>query len=415
MEFQQQQLDNGLTILAECNPASYSTSIGMFVRAGARDETSEIGGVSHFLEHMVFKGTPRRTAEQVNLELDEMGSDSNARTSHESTVYHSTVLPEFQDRVVDLLCDMMRPSLREDDFETEKKVIIEEILMYDDQPPYGGYEKIMADYFGSHSLGNSVLGTVQTVEGLTSERMRAYHESRYSPRNMALVAAGNVDFKNLVGVAEKLTSNWVSAETERPTPAADPMHGFSLMHKPQSTQEYIIQLASAPASEDPKRYASAVASVIYGSESGSRLYWEFLDSGLAEMAAAGFEDYLGAGLTVSYLCCAPEEAQKNLEKLHAVQEKIERDGFEERELELAKRKIAARIILASERPGTRLFSLGTKWLNGQSYESIAEIAAHYQGVTLEQINEIASLYPLTQNRTLAVGPCESLEPVIAKP
>jgi predicted Zn-dependent peptidase len=150
MEYRQHRLKNGLNILAECNPQAYTSAFGFFVRTGARDETSEISGVSHFLEHMVFKGTPNRSAAQVNLELDEMGSSSNARTGEESTIYHAAVLPEFQGQVVELLSDIMRPSLRVDDFETEKQVIIEEIKMYDDQPPYGGYERMMSEFFGEH-------------------------------------------------------------------------------------------------------------------------------------------------------------------------------------------------------------------------------------------------------------------------
>ena len=124
MKYQQHQLDNGLTVIAECNPAAYTSAFGFFVKAGSRDEAPEIGGVSHFLEHMVFKGTDKRSADQVNLELDEMGSSSNARTGEESTIYHAAVLPEFQEPMIELLADIMRPSLREVDFETEKKVII---------------------------------------------------------------------------------------------------------------------------------------------------------------------------------------------------------------------------------------------------------------------------------------------------
>ena len=124
MEYRQHQLANGLTILAECNPRAYMSAFGFFVKAGSCDETPAIGGVSHFLEHMVYKGTPNRSAEQVNLELDEMGcsSNANARTGEESTIYHAAVLPEFQPQLIQLMADMMRPSLREDDFETEKSV-----------------------------------------------------------------------------------------------------------------------------------------------------------------------------------------------------------------------------------------------------------------------------------------------------
>ena len=178
MEYRQHRLDNGLEILAECNPQAYTSAFGYFVRTGSRDETAAIGGVSHFLEHMVFKGTPNRSAAHVNLELDEMGSSSNARTSEESTIYHSLVLPEFQTPMVELLSDIMRPSLREEDFETEKQVIIEEIKMYDDQPPYGGYERIMREFYGDHPLGNSVLGTTETCLLYTSPSPRDLSTSR---------------------------------------------------------------------------------------------------------------------------------------------------------------------------------------------------------------------------------------------
>ena len=137
MTFREKRLENGLEIVAECNEQAYSTALGFFVNAGSRDETAQNSGVSHFLEHMAFKGTPKRTAADVNRELDEIGSQSNAYTSEEQTVYYAAVLPEYQSNAVDLLTDIMRPSLRQEDFDTEKKVILEEILRSEDQPPFG--------------------------------------------------------------------------------------------------------------------------------------------------------------------------------------------------------------------------------------------------------------------------------------
>jgi len=273
MEYKQHTLDNGLQILAECNPQAYTSAFGFFVRTGSRDETPEVGGVSHFLEHMVFKGTPNRSAAQVNLELDEMGSSSNARTSEESTIYHAAVLPEFQTQVVDLLSDIMRPSLRKEDFETEKQVIIEEIKMYDDQPPYGGYERIMAEYFGDHPLGQSVLGTVETVTGLTPESMMEYFEQRYSPANICLAATGNVDFSQLIEDVERCCGDWKKFSPNRSKQKADYRSGFVSIHKPSSYQQYILQMAPGPSSEDEIRYATSVMSAIIGDDSGSRLYW----------------------------------------------------------------------------------------------------------------------------------------------
>ena len=226
MLYRQHQLANGLEILAECNPDSYAMACGFFVRTGSRDETPEIGGVSHFLEHMVFKGTPNRSAEQVNRELDEMGSNSNARTGEESTIYHATVLPDFQSRVVEVLADIMRPSLRDEDFETEKKVIIEEIRMYDDQPPYGGHERIMAEFYGTHPLSQSVLGTVETVTSLTPSKMHEYFQQQYSPGNIAIAAAGNVDFDQLVTDCEKYCGDWERFDVGPGNPASGAENRF---------------------------------------------------------------------------------------------------------------------------------------------------------------------------------------------
>ena len=408
MQYRQHQLANGLEIVAECNPGAHALACGFFVRTGARDESPEIGGVSHFLEHMVFKGTPNRSAEQVNRELDEMGSHSNARTGEESTIYHAAVLPDFQSRVIEVLADIMRPSLRDDDFETEKKVIIEEIKMYDDQPPYGGHERIMSEYFVSHPLGQSVLGTVQTVGDLTPQGMRQYFEKRYSPSNIALAASGNVDFDKLIEDCEKLCGHWQRFDADRQAPEVTPQHGFVTMLKPESTQQYLIQLCQGPNSHDQDRFAARVLTTILGDDSGSRMYWDFLDSGLAEAAGMGNYEYDGAGLVMTFVCCAPDQAQDNLERLRNLQLAAQSKPITEKELEQAKRKIAAHIILSSERTESRMFSVGSQWLKQHEFKTPAEIAATYETVTLEQVRNVAEHYPLHQNMTLCVGPNDKL-------
>ena len=159
VNFQKHTLPNGLTVLAEVAPEAHTAAVGFFVKAGARDETGELMGVSHFLEHMMFKGTARRTADDVNREFDEIGADYNAFTSHEQTVYYAHVLPEFLPRAVDLLGDMLRPALRTDDFDMEKNVILEEIGMYDDRPEWVLQDRLLEEYFRGHPLGYRVLRT----------------------------------------------------------------------------------------------------------------------------------------------------------------------------------------------------------------------------------------------------------------
>src|SRR6185503_1583711 len=256
MPFRHHTLDNGLEIVAETSPDAYSSAYGFFVRTGARDETAEISGVSHFLEHMVFKGSANRSAAEVNRDLDDLSASSNAYTSEEQTVYFATTLPDDQESIVELLADMMRPVLRQDNFATEKQVILEEIAKYDDQPPYGAHEKCMAAFFGDHPLGKSVLGTVNSVGGLTRSQMLAYFEQRYSPTNMVLAAAGNVDFDSLVLQAQNYCGRWDMFEAPRAISPAQPRADFQVIHKPLAVQEYVFQLSPAPAATDEDRYAA---------------------------------------------------------------------------------------------------------------------------------------------------------------
>src|SRR4051794_11579657 len=184
MPFHHHTLPNGLQLIGETTPSAKSAAVGFFVRTGARDETQDVSGVTHFLEHMVFKGTPRRTAFDVNRDFDRIGADYNAFTSEENTVYYASVLPEYLPQAVDILADILRPSLRDDDFNTEKKVIIEEIGMYEDNPTWSAYDHARRLHFADHPLGNSVLGSVQSIPDLTPERMRDYFGRRYSPANV---------------------------------------------------------------------------------------------------------------------------------------------------------------------------------------------------------------------------------------
>ena len=250
----------------------YSTALGFFVNTGARDENDAVAGVSHFLEHMAFKGTPSRSADDVNREFDEMGAHYNAFTNEENTVFYAAVLPEHQDQAVDLLADILRPSLREDDFNTEKQVILEEIQMYEDQPPFGADDKCRALHYGAHPLGRSVLGTAESVGGLSAEAMLDYFRRRYSPGNIVLAGAGRIDFDALVDLAERRCGDWTPAATGRTVEPAAARDGFQVLHKETATQQYVLQLAAGPAAEDADRYAAKLLATVLGDDSGSRLY-----------------------------------------------------------------------------------------------------------------------------------------------
>lgn len=410
MQFRSHTLPNGLDVIAECNDEANTSAVGFFVKTGARDETDEVSGVSHFLEHMVFKGTPKRSAEDVNREFDELGAHYNAFTSEEKTVYYAAVLPEYVRPTVELWADVLRPSLRTEDFDTEKQVILEEIKMYEDQPPFGADDKIRAIHFGKHPLGRSVLGTVQTVGALSVDQMRGYFSRRYSPDNILLAASGKVDFDDLVATAEKVCGDWQRTDAGRVIEPAAPHSGFECIHKESATQEYVIQFANGPMASDPDRVPAKILTTIIGDDEGSRLYWELVDPGLAENASLSHHDHFGAGLFITYLAQDPEYAQKNMQCVLDVYREVESKGVTDSELTLAKNKLASRIVIGSEKPRNRLFSIGQNWSYRHEYRTPKDDLDIIDAVTQDDIRRVLKKFPLTTATTLAIGPLKKLKP-----
>jgi predicted Zn-dependent peptidase len=404
LEFRSHRLDNGLEVIAETNNDAHSMSVAFLVRTGARDESDNVAGVSHFLEHMCFKGTPRRSADDVNREFDEIGAHYNAFTSEECTAYYASVLPEYQEPSVDLLADILRPSLRQDDFDMEKKVILEEIQMYLDQPPFGMDDRIKQLHLSGHPLARSVLGTSQSVGALTPERMRDYFTSRYSADNVFVAAAGRVDFDALVSQVAARCGDWKPGGAKRETPPAISEPRFEVVHRPTATQEYVLELADAPASEDADRYAAKLLATIVGDDSGSRMYWELVDSGLAETASLGHYEYLGVGMFYTWLACEPDDVEENLARLHAIYRQVESSEVSDDELRQAKNKVKARVVLSSERPQSRLFNVGGNWLQRREYRTVADDLQSLDDVTAGDLQAVMKKYPLSRYTTITVGP-----------
>src|SRR6185312_2281498 len=182
----------------EENPDSHSFAAGLFVKTGSRDEEAGINGVSHFLEHMMFKGSDKYTWEDVNRIFDEMGARYNAFTSQEMTAYYANVLPEFTEKAIEHLSHLLRPAIRNADFDTEKKVILEEIAMYLDDPGHRLYEKLMEMHFGNHPLSMSILGPSERIAALQRDQMAEYFDRRYGPGNMVLAVTGQMNFDDIV-------------------------------------------------------------------------------------------------------------------------------------------------------------------------------------------------------------------------
>ena len=408
MPFHSHTLPNGLDVIAESFPDANTASVGFFVKTGARDENDAVSGVSHFLEHMVFKGTPHRSAADVNREFDELGAHYNAFTSEEKTVYYAAILPEYLRQTVELWADVLRPSLRTDDFTTEKQVILEEIKMYEDQPPFGADDRVRALHYGTHPLGRSVLGTSQSVGALAVEQMRGYFEHRYSPDNIVLAATGKIDFTELVATAERCCGEWQRTGAKRVIEPAASRGGFEVIHKESATQEYIIQLLNAPAVEEEDRFAAKVLSTVLGDDSGSRLYWALIDEGRADHASISHHDYFGTGLYITYLSQDPENAAENLQTVIDLYRQVQAENVTEAELKLAKSKLASRIVLGSEKPRNRLFAVGANWTYRREYRSVKDDLETVDRITLADLRRVLDRYPLTSGTTLAIGPLKTL-------
>src|SRR6516164_944215 len=313
MPFHSQTLSNGLQIIGESHPAALSAAVGFFVKTGSRDETPAVSGVSHFLEHMVFKGTPRRTALEVNRDFDKIGAQYNAFTSEENTVFHAAVLPEYLPSAVDILADILRPSLREDDFEMEKNVIIEEIGMYEDQPMWSAYDHAKRIYFAEHALGNSILGTPESIRALKRDQMHAYFERRYVAPNITVAVAGNFDWQSVINLIETHCGSWINGAAPRVGVSETKGSGaFQVMKREKVTQEHVFLISPAPAADSPLRHAADTLALALGDDSGSRLYWALVDPGLADSADASFHDYEGTGSFYTSFSCDPEQTAENL-------------------------------------------------------------------------------------------------------
>ena len=408
MIFKNAILDNGLEIIAEINDAALSTALGFFVRTGGRDETDNISGVSHFLEHMVFKGTDRRTAVDVNRELDDLGGKSNAGTSEETTAFYAKVLPELQERAIDLFSDILRPSLRKEDFDMEKQVILEEIKMYEDQPPFLIDERSRELFWPGHPLSRSVLGTRESVGSLTPELMRDYFERRYSPNNIVFVASGRVDFEQIVQWVDSRCGKWKSFDAPRESWRPKGRAGVKLFKRDETVLEYVLQLVDGPSNLDDDRYAASLLSVVLGASVGSRFFWELVDSGRAESASFSLSGYSDAGYFETALACEPEDVDENLALIHEILLEAKKDGVKEEELTRAKNKLSTAIALSAEKPMTRLFAVGEEWLMKRRYCSVSDDLNILRNLTLDDLSNVMKKYSFENPFTVAVGKMDSL-------
>ncbi len=403
LDFKHHRLPNGLQIIAEANPDAHSFAAGLYVNTGSRDESAEINGVSHFLEHMMFKGSDKYTWEDVNRIFDEMGANYNAYTSQENTAYFANVLPEFTEPAIEHLSQLLRPAIRQEDFDTEKQVILEEIAMYLDDPGHRIYESLMESHFAGHPLGRSVLGSAQTVRGLQRQRMVEYLQRRYGPGNTVLAAAGKMEFERIVAIAEKYCGNWAPGESPRQQPLPTYHSNSKSMVDEKLKRQYTMALTPGPSAQDERRFAARVLADVIGDADGSRFYWALVDNAIAEDADFGFYPHDGCGSFYLSITSDPKRAQEALKIARNELERVKTD-LSEAEVERAKNKIASGIVLEGEVPMGRLRTIAGQWLYNKDYRSLEQDMQTLLAIDAEALRRLMRDFPFNPMTIVSLGP-----------
>jgi predicted Zn-dependent peptidase len=400
-------LPNGLQILGQQMPDLESISLCFHVRTGSRDEYDPaVFGVSHFLEHMVFKGTKSRSADDITLEFNLMGAEFNAFTSVEQTVYYARVLGEYLPRAIDLLGDMMRPRLDPQDFDMERNVILEEIARSEDVPTSQAYRKLLQTYFRGYPLGHEVLGTRDSIRELRVEQMREYHERRYAANNMILAVAGNFEWQQLLALAAEKCGSWASGEEGRDAQEIVPAESLTrMLVKPQQKQQIVLLAWPSVSFQDKDLYAAQLAAMVVGDGTGSRLFWNVYQKGLAETAVASLSPFDNTGMMVAFISTTPDHAPAVLELVRAELRDVQENGVQDAELRRAKDKLVSRTVLDGESAFSRMQDLSYTWVAEHRLRTIEEEMEEIERVTMEDVRRVLDRFPYTDHQVLtAYGP-----------
>ncbi len=385
-------LDNGLRIVAEIAPGAHSAAAGFFVRTGARDEPTEVMGVSHFLEHMMFKGTDDLSADAINQAFDDLGASNNAFTSREMTCFYAHTLPEGMDEATNLIARMMRPALRDEDFTTEKQVILEEIAMYADNPFWVLYEEAIDRRYNRDRLGHRVLGTKESIAALTRDQMDGYFTDRYAPDAMVVALAGKLDFDRCVGLIRERCGSWPSTGAAREHALPERATGRFEMSDPKVNRGYLIGIADAPGVEDDRRHAAALLAQVLGGQDNSRLHWALTETGLAEEAQAAYDPMDRHGEFFVYASGDPDKLG-DIEEVVRKEIAALRDSIEEDDLAKLRSKALTALTLASERPSGRMMRLGRVWTMLGRYVTLDEELEALSKVTADDLKAVCDAFP----------------------
>ena len=407
--FRRTVLPNGLTVLSERMPGVRSVAFGAWVRAASLHEPRELMGVSHLLEHMVFKGTAKRSAKQIALELEALGGSLDAYTSREHTVYQARVLDEHLDIAADVIGDFVfAPLLRKSDLELERKVVLEEIGMVDDTPDDLVFELHSEELWAQHPYGYSILGTRDTVSTLRTADLESLHRRAYHPGQLIVAASGNVDHDQLLAALER--TGWAAREAGDssrllvPTPVAVAPKRKHVSR--EGAQTHIVVGSPTVAHGDPRRHAVVLLSTLLGGGMSSRMFQRVReDLGLAYAVYTFQSFHADVGMHGVYVGTGPDTAREALDAIDAELADVAAHGLPADELAMGKSQLKGQVTLSLESVSSRMYRCAGVELYGEPYRTLDEMLALIDGVTSEQIAEVAREFFAPEKQTVvSLGP-----------
>jgi len=408
--FERTVLPSGLTVLTECMPEVRSVAIGYWVGVGSRDEPAPLQGSSHFLEHLLFKGTSTRTARDIAETFDAVGGEANAFSEKEYTCYYGRVLDKDLPMAAEVLSDMIRDSLiAPGDIEAERNVILEELAMHEDTPEDLIHDVFAETVFGSHPLGREVMGTTETVENIDESALKAFHRDNYRSRNMVIAAAGNVDHDDvvrLVGDGFPPGSEVLTRQTLDPVPRGN----LRVLNRSTEGAHVVLGGLGYP-SRHPLRFAWGVLDTILGGGMSSRLFQEIREArGLAYSVFSYRNLFTETGAYGIYAGTAPGNARQVVNLIVQEMDLMLESGVTQVELDRAKGHMKGAVVLALEDPASRMTRLGKSEIVGGEILTIDEIIDRVDAVTLDEVMTVAKeLLPPEARVLTAIGPFDENE------
>jgi len=402
------ELPSGIRVVTERIPSVRSIALGYWVRVGSRDENTAEAGISHFLEHMLFKGTPELSAIGIAETFDSFGAELNASTSKESTIVYSHFLDEYLDRASGVMSDMLLRSTWAD-LESEREVVLEEIAMYEDEPADKVHDILSTAIFGDHPLGRPVIGRGEVISGLTVDDVAAYHGSRYLGPRIVVAAAGNVDHDQIVALTEKGLEMPVAAAPGDLSGGTATTQTRLAFHAKDTEQYHLCLGGQGIPRSDDRRYSLAVLDAIFGGGSSSRLFQEVREKrGLAYSVYSWASQYLDTGQIGIYVGTRKENVSEALSVIGTELDRI-REPIPADELQRARDQVKGRMALAMESTRARMNRLGSSVLMGLPLLSLDETFARIDAVTVDQVQELAQdFYNADGMSAAAVGNDEDL-------